>query len=81
MITLHKLNGTEIFLNADLIESLEPRGGESVVALATGNKYLVTESAQQVSDKVIEYKRKISAEVAAQGKPVNPIKSFVRENP
>ena len=76
MITLHKLNGTEIVLNAELIESLE-KGQETVVALATGNRFLVKESAQEVMDKVIEYRRKVNAA----GKTPNPIQGFERKNP
>ncbi|MDD5656488.1 MAG: flagellar FlbD family protein, partial [Elusimicrobia bacterium] len=36
MIRLHKLNGSEIVLNAELIETLEAGGQETVVGLATG---------------------------------------------
>lgn len=76
MITLHKLNGTPIVLNAELIECLEP-GPETVVALATGNRYLVRESAEEISAKVVEYRKKVNAE----SKVVNPIKGYNREHP
>jgi flagellar protein FlbD len=75
VIKLHKLNGTEIVLNAELIETLEV-GAETVVSLATGNKVIVREGAEEVSAKVLEYKRKIHGEDAV----VNPIKSFERKN-
>lgn len=78
MITLHKLNGTEIVVNAELIECLEPGGGqETCVSLATGNRYLVRESPQEIEEKVVVYRRK----VAASGKVVNPIAGFERRNP
>jgi uncharacterized protein YlzI (FlbEa/FlbD family) len=77
VIVLHKLNGAEIRLNAELIECLEPRGKETVVALATGNKYLVEESAEAISDRIIEYRRKVNA----QPKVANPIQGFARDNP
>jgi len=51
MITLHKLNGAEIVVNAELIETLEP-GPQTVVHLATGNKVLVAEKADEVVSKV-----------------------------
>ena len=79
MITLHKLNGTEFVLNAELIETLEGRGGETLVALATGNKFNVTESPEEISRKVVEYRRKLHADAAAAGKPVSPIKGFERD--
>ena len=77
MITLRKLNGTDIVINAELIESLEPRGSETVVCLATGNKYVVAETAEQVGEKVLEYRRKVNTSA----KTVNPIQGFERKNP
>lgn len=77
MITLHKLNGAEVIINAELIECLEVGPKETVVCLATGNRYLVTEKAAEIEGKVIEYRKKINA----QAKAVNPIKGFDRESP
>lgn len=74
MIKLHRLNGAEIVLNAELIESLEV-GQETVVNLATGNRFLVRETADEVAQKVLEYRR----QVAGQGKVVNPIQGYQRE--
>jgi flagellar protein FlbD len=79
VITLHKLNGTEFVLNAELIETLEPRGGETLVCLATGNKYAVTETADEINRRVVEYRRAVHARAAAVGKTVNPIEGFKRE--
>lgn len=76
MITLKKLNGAPIVLNAELIEVLEPREGETLVCLATGNKYLVTDTAAEIERRVIEYRKKVNAE----SKAVNPIRGFEREN-
>ncbi len=76
MITLHKLNGTAFVINAELIETLE-QGQETVISLATGNRFLVKETAQQVTELVIEYRRKVNAS----GKAVNPIQGFERKNP
>ena len=77
MIVLHRLNGAEISINAELIEALEGNAGQTVVCLATGNRYLVTESTEQITTLVLEYRRKIHAD----GKPVNPIQGYKRENP
>lgn len=76
MIVLHKLNGSEVVVNAELIETLEP-GPQTVVHLATGNKVLVSEKADEVVSKVVEYRRKVNAS----GKPVNPILGFERGTP
>ena len=77
MIALKRLNGSELILNAELIEMLEPRGGETVVCLATGNKYVVVETAEEISRRVIEYRKKVNSS----GQVVNPIRGFERENP
>ena len=74
MIRLHKLNGGEIVINAELIESLEP-GPQTTVSLATGNRFLVRESADEVTEKVLEYRRA----VCSSGKVVNPISGYQKE--
>ncbi len=58
MIKLHKLNGTEVIINAELIESVEA-APDTVINLATGNRFLVQDSVQEVVDKVVEYKKKV----------------------
>ena len=77
MITLHKLNGTEVVLNAELIECLEVCPKETVVCLATGNRYLVVEKSDEIERKVIEYRAKVNA----QAKSINPIQGFERQAP
>ena len=74
MIRLHKLNGGEIVINAELIESLEP-GAETVVSLATGNRFIVRESADEVTQKVLEYRRAVNSS----GKVVNPFPGDLRD--
>ncbi len=58
MIVLHKLNGDEFVLNSNHIETVEERP-DTVITLSNEKKYLVTESAQDIMEKVIEYKRKV----------------------
>jgi flagellar protein FlbD len=60
MIKLHKINGGEIIINAELIENLEP-GRETVISLATGNRFIVRESADEVTQKVLEYRRAVGS--------------------
>ncbi|MBI5239278.1 MAG: flagellar FlbD family protein [Elusimicrobia bacterium] len=74
MIRLHKLNGGEVVINAELIESLEP-GPQTTVSLATGNRFLVRESADEVTAKVLEYRRAVNSS----GKAVNPIAGYRKE--
>lgn len=75
MITLHKLNGDSVVINAELIESLEV-GAQTVICLATGNRFLVRESSDEVTQKVLEYRKKVNSEA----KVVNPIAGFERKN-
>lgn len=73
MIKVHKLNGSEVVINAELIECLEP-GPETVVSLATGNRFLVRETADEVTAKILEYRRQINSDK----KVVNPIAGYER---
>lgn len=74
MIKLHKLNGLEIVINAELIETLEP-GPETVVHLATGNKIPVRELADEIISKVVEYRKAVNSA----GRAVNPISGYERQ--
>lgn len=74
MIKLHKLNGQEVVVNAELIETLEP-GPETVVHLATGNKIPVKETADDIISKVVEYRSAVNGA----GKSVNPISGYERQ--
>ena len=74
MIKLHKLNGLEVVINAELIETLEP-GPETVVHLATGNKITVREKSDEIVAKVVEYRKAVNSS----GKPVNPISGYERQ--
>lgn len=73
MISLHRLNGTEVVVNAELIETLEP-GPQTVVHLATGNKVVVSEKADEIISKVVEYRKSVNSS----GKAVNPISGYER---
>ena len=74
MISLHKLNGLEVVINAELIETLEP-GPQTVIHLATGNKIPVREKADEVVAKVVEYRKAVNST----GKPIDPIQGYERE--
>ena len=72
MIHLTRLNGNPVTINAELIESLEACPN-TVVSLATSNRYIVRETVDEVVEKVVEYRRKVNAEQVP-----NPIKGFKR---
>ncbi len=56
MIKLSTLDGRDVIINADEIEQIDI-GHESVLTLKSGKKVLVSESADEIVAKVIEYKR------------------------
>jgi flagellar protein FlbD len=58
MIQLTRLNRVPLFVNAELIEHVEVTP-DTVVALTTGQKFMVLESAEEVVDKVIQYRKAI----------------------
>jgi flagellar protein FlbD len=64
VIRVHRLNDVEVVVNAELIESVESHGAETVLALVTGNKIVVRESVTDVIQKTIEYKKTVFAGAA-----------------
>ena len=59
MIRLTRLNHVPIFLNSDLIEHIEVTP-DTVISLTTGQKLIVLEKAEEVVDRVIEYRRLVA---------------------
>ena len=58
MIEVHAINGSDIFINCDLIESVELIP-ETKISLTTGKYYLVSESGGEIADKMIKYYQQI----------------------
>lgn len=58
MIKLTKFNGLRFFLNAEIIRSVESTP-DTVITLLSGEKILVKESPEEVTGKIIAYKRKV----------------------
>ena len=56
MIKVRKINGEEIIINAELIETVEARP-DTTISLVTGNKIIVKDTVAEVIEKVIEYRR------------------------
>ena len=73
MIKVHRLNGTEISVNAELIEFVQATP-DTGISLVTGNRFVVTETVDEVIEKVNEYRRKVYADK----KNVNPIEGYRR---
>ncbi|HVO41249.1 MAG TPA: flagellar FlbD family protein, partial [Aggregatilineales bacterium] len=58
MIQLTRLNHIPLIINSDLIEHIEVTP-DTVIALSSGQTYLVQESAQEVVDKIVKFRRSI----------------------
>lgn len=58
MIPLRRLNNQPIVVNCDMIESIESTP-DTVVTLTSGNKLIVRESPEEITRRVIEFKRQI----------------------
>lgn len=55
MIKLTRLNKKEIYLNPDLIKTIEETP-DTVIALVNGDHYLVLEKASEIIDKIINFR-------------------------
>jgi flagellar protein FlbD len=58
MIRLTRINRIPLVINSDLIEHVEVTP-DTVVSLTTGQKFMVLESADEVIDRVIRFRRQI----------------------
>ena len=60
MIRLTRLNHVPVVLNADLIEFIDTTP-DTVITLTTAQKLVVLESADEVIDRVIEFRRALGS--------------------
>jgi len=59
MIKVKKINGEEVVINAELIETVEARP-DTTISLTTGNKIIVKDTVSEVIEKIIEYRRLVN---------------------
>ena len=72
MIYVTRLNHTPVVLNSDLIEHVETTP-DTVISMTTGQKMMVLESADEIIQRVIRFRRSIlSAENLDTGSPADP---------
>lgn len=60
MITLTRLDGQALIINADEIETIESPH-DTTVGLRSGKKIIVRETPELIVERVIEYRRKCNA--------------------
>jgi flagellar protein FlbD len=58
MIRLTRINRIPLVINSDLIEHIEVTP-DTVVSLTTGQKFIVLESADEVVDRVVRFRREV----------------------
>ena len=71
MIRLTRLNQVPLVVNSDLIEHVEITP-DTVIALTTGQKILVRETADEVIERVVRFRRAVLAGLAASQALVTP---------
>ena len=64
MILVKKINGDEIVVNCDLIQTIEFMP-HAVLSLTTGEKIIIDETRDDLLRKIIEYKRTIAQRMEA----------------
>jgi flagellar protein FlbD len=60
MIRLTRLNHVPLLLNSDLIEQVEVTP-DTVITMTTGEKLMVLESADEIVDRVVRFRRTIAS--------------------
>lgn len=68
MILVHRLRGEPMFVNADLIETIESTP-DTLLTLVDGRKTLVTESPQEVVDGVVAFRAAVLVAAERLGAP------------
>jgi len=63
MIQLTRLNGIPIVLNSDLIKTAES-SPDTMITLINGEKLIVRESCEDITERVLEYRSRLLALVA-----------------
>jgi flagellar protein FlbD len=58
MILVSRLNGSQIYINAELIQSIEATP-DTVITLTNNVKLVVREKAEKVVERMIEYQRTV----------------------
>ncbi len=65
MIEVTRLNKSKYYVNADMIEMIEETP-DTILTLSSSKVLVVTESASEIIDRIIEYRRRIYANLPRQ---------------
>lgn len=56
MISVTRTNGSKIYINAELIQTVESTP-DTVITLTSNKKFIVKDTAQEIAERFIEYRR------------------------
>lgn len=65
MIKLTRMDGSELYINPELVETIE-ESPDTHITLSNGNHYLVLESAGVIVEKIVHFKASILRRAAIQ---------------
>lgn len=65
MILLTRTNGTQFYINPELIQTVE-KTPDTIVTLTNNKKMIVKDTPQEIAERFIEYRRKILSPVVRQ---------------
>ena len=71
MIQLTRLNRNPLIINSDLIKLIE-NAPDTTLTLVTGEKIVILESSAQVVEKIVEFRRRVLAELPFQMSSAGP---------
>ncbi len=58
MIVCKKINGQNIYINAELIEFIESTP-DTIITTTTGKKIIVLDTVEEIIERIVKYKKKI----------------------
>jgi flagellar protein FlbD len=70
MVYLTGLNGSQVLLNADLVEIILETP-DCLITMTTGRKLMVRESMEEVRKKILEYRRKLGRAYPVAAAPID----------
>ena len=80
MIQLTRLNNSPLIVNSDLVKFVE-QSPDTVITLVNGEKILVREKADEVLNRIVEYRRSVLRGMAPITTPVPAMVSVAEREP
>jgi flagellar protein FlbD len=60
VVHITRLNGSTIYINAELVKTVEPTP-DAVITLTNGEKFIAKETAEVVVERIIAYQQQVHA--------------------